>query len=109
MNCNECRWFDSQKIEDDQSDGTWRITLLGICRKYPPRRSVFPDTGEEKASWPTTRGCDWCGKWEDVVDDSSHTTGLAVPGRRWTDWEDDRQRVIEITQKMKNQSEPASS
>ena len=111
MNCIECRWFNSQKTEVDQSDGTWRVTLLGNCRKYPPRQFVFPDTSDATSGWPTTRGCDWCGEWEDVVDDSSSTTGPTLPGRRWTDWEYDRERILEVAKKANKSSpvKPASS
>ena len=105
MNCNECRWFESRN-EVDQSDGTQQIPLLGTCRKYPPRQFVFSGTGNATSGWPTTRGCDWCGEWEDIVDDSSRTTGPAVPGRRWTDWEDDRQRIMEVA---KNANKPQTT
>ena len=95
MNCNECRWFDSQKIEDNRFGSK---TLLGICRKRPPFVSLW-DTDTMTSGWPKTSGCDWCGEWEDIIDDTG-TTEEAVPGRRWTDWMDDLDQMPEAVTKV---------
>jgi len=102
MDCNKCRWFDSQKnttVDWDSKTGTWKPALAGICRRYPPRRSVFQDTGDATSGWPTTSGHDWCGEWENIVDDSI-AMRTAVAGRRRTDWEDDRKRILEATKRI---------
>jgi len=77
MKCKECRWFESQRTETDSYDsktGTWGIIEVGICRKYPPQRFVFPDDGNTSSGWPTTRSGDWCGEWEG----STPSTEIAI-------------------------------
>ena len=70
MKCKECRWFESQHIESDFFDcktETSSFIEVGICRKYPPHQFVFPNTGNTSYRWPSTRGCDWCGEWENIT------------------------------------------
>ena len=67
MKCKECRWFEPQRTESDSHDfktGTTTFIQVGICRKYPPQRTVFQDDGRTLCGWPITRSTDWCGEWE---------------------------------------------
>jgi len=94
MNCNQCRWFDSQEIKTDRfasKTGTRCVTLVGICRRQPPRRFALPDTNDMTSGWPTTCGYDWCGEWEKMLDDSSKYA--MTPGRRRADWKSDLEQM----------------
>ena len=110
MYCTNCRWYESQKIETDGFDSTteaWRFTMTGLCRRHPPRRFVFPDTGEERSGWPKTSCENWCGEWEKMLNKSG-----SGPGRRQDDWMNDLARIEAATKKAKEQSrraKPASS
>jgi len=104
MNCNECRWFKSQKKDLDRSEtGTWRAILVGHCRKHPPQRFDLPENKGTISGWPNTCGNDWCGEWEYVIDDSFSRAPLngAGPGRRWSDWIDDLEQTYEVNEKVK--------
>ena len=70
MKCKECRWFESQRTVADSFDSKTRTASyveVGLCRKYPPKRFVFPDNGLPTSGWPSTRSIDWCGKWENLT------------------------------------------
>lgn len=95
MNCNQCRWFESQEIKTDRSvAGRLREFLVGICRRHSPRRFIFPNSANATSGWPTTCGHDWCGEWEKMLDDSSGT----VPGRRRADWKVDQEQTQEFAE-----------
>ena len=63
--CATCRWSthpDDQTKDEYLPDG-WP-TMVGECRRNPPRETLELATGAKRGKFPNVRGDDWCGEWE---------------------------------------------
>lgn len=101
MNCDECRWFDPSHFKADRFNvqtQTWKFTQVGVCRRLTPRQLAIPETGEVNSNWPKVESKDWCGEWEDCIDDSPETVSAieGEPERRWSEWEEDHALMREL-------------
>ena len=80
MNCESCRWYDD-----------CLGTALGRCRKNPPTLFGMPN-GEYMSDYPEVGPEDWCGQWQEVIDDVTpggnfvdawqKLCNIGLPGRR---------------------------
>ncbi len=79
MNCESCRWYEPSPV------------CMGHCRKNQPVIVVRPD-GEYISDFPEVGPEDWCGQWQEVIDDVTPGTNIVdawqklcnmgLPGRK---------------------------
>lgn len=74
--CEDCRWYEPLPEKDQPAPES---PSRGRCRRNSPIvhiRANATSKGAMKATWPLTRGNDWCGDFQERLD--------------MDDWEDPR-------------------